>query len=183
MAYIFTYVYTNDNDYVLAEREDIVVLTAVPAGGGGPGLLEIPSITRIPFEIELNVDGVKAFKIKKMITMYGIISKIVEKALTVIGKISKIKIQEIALNGVFGKTFSDELKVIGVKIDNLLELNINGIIRVETETTQLLKGTINRNFELFDKINGIKINPVESIYNIKGKRDIRKIILSLLNIE
>jgi len=198
MAYKFTYVHTSVDKKVITSRNRIVVLQAIPVGGGGGGLLEIPTYVKIPFEIEMDVDGIKAFKIKRLYSVFGEIRKLVVALINILGIVSKSKIKELSLNGVSSKVLDEVLPLRGTKTNIVSSFNhVYGKVEFKVVTEQFLKGIINQELKISNHLIGTKkftdkrelntigakLNPIRLDYDITGKRDRRKIILSILNIE
>lgn len=204
MTYEYEYVLTLDGSNVVANNGDYVILSLTPipdvatGGGGGKSLTDLDKYVRIPFRIEVNVDGIKAFTDEQLYKVIGVISHKIFSLYQAIGIIAQKYLKEISTTGISSKLIDECLELSGIKAHEILVSDdIKGIISQELEAFDFIKGITSSELEMLNSIEGVKAFtkevlqkvvstkniPVKLSIGITGKRDIRKIILSLMNLE
>lgn len=167
MSWIYTYVYTESNEFVYAENGDYVITDIQPTPpvvGDGISLTEIDKFVRIPFVLTFNIVGIKAFVFDKIYNIFGIISRTISVLFNIL--CSLIKTEKINIQA------------------------ISSVLKEECFNTSI-KGYKNYTINLYNNILGfknfigIKVKKNLINYNIKGERnlDIKKIIIALSNID
>lgn len=199
MPYEYTYVDTTDGRHTYATNGDVIVLTAVlipeTPSGGGRSLTTLERI-KIPVKLDYELEGIKAFSYIRILTLIGTVEDILYKVFSLLGTISELKTIDGMLSGILSEQVEEELEIAGgVLKDLVFSSAVTGVSSQTIEQEIVLTSDISNTISLFKQAIGIKqmletsnfdlIGIKQKISNIKfelaGKRDIRKIIVSLMD--
>ena len=181
-------------------------------GSGGVTDYDEKRITRIPFWLEYTATGIKAFITQEWYDVFGVVSQEMIETFILVGIIKKINEMDLAAKGTKSIDIESILDLKGLKKSNIeLFKKLYGTKSVSVTELQNFVGQVLDTIEIQAEVQGVKkiisatnidllgiksictdmeldVGGVKKVFSeltqqIKGKRDLRKIITSLFDLE
>jgi hypothetical protein len=200
-------IYTSTGELVVLDAFQVP-----DGGGGGLTDLGKPKVHALRFRIEYDVDGIKALATKDLFSIFGKVSEEILKLITLIGIVKQLQSKETIIEGISSYVIEGQLKltgtlstdlklfldILGTKSQTIKDfVDVEGITREEVKSFLDIIGKISNEVSLSQEIQGIKdiaaILKLDIIgtknfldqyeYFTKGKKDIRELIIAVMNLE
>jgi len=181
-------------------------------GSGGATTYDEKQLTRIPFWLEYDATGVKAFITQDLYDVFGVVSKEMIETFILVGVVKKINEMDLAAKGTKSIDIENILDLSGLKKSNIeLFKKLYGTKSVSVTELQKFVGQVLDTIEIQAEVQGVKkiisatnidlsgiksictdmeldVGGVKKVFSelskeVQGKRDLRRIITSLFDLE
>lgn len=195
MVDIYTYIYSNAGERIIDNSGNFVIYSTQSADVGGFDYrrtqelyldLKFPiyGIKRFTTFDTFNVVGIKTFLNITKADAEGILSQNIFRDICLEGKISKEALEFFDLLGIKSNQLVDYTGIIGTaKKDEKIEIELNGLKSVYIERKNIIEGVKQILTTDVKRIEAHKLMVSNLDVSMVGIKDIRKLVLSILNIE
>jgi hypothetical protein len=197
MTEIYTYIYTNEGQKIVDNDGNFIIYSkqTVPDGGGFD---YPPDIRRIFVEFKFPLYGIKQLNTYYNANIVGIKTFIDISKIDLEGIIKKSIFQNVSLEGMVSAEIIEFFKLLGIKSNNLVDyVGMIGSVQHNQKLVTEVAGLKSIYVERKNIIEGVKKVLTTDIHRVEahkligtnlkadmiGAKDIRKLILSILNIE
>ncbi|MFW6130950.1 MAG: hypothetical protein ACOC56_07180 [Atribacterota bacterium] len=199
--YSYEFVFDKNDRYVLAEDGSYVILSLKPISVGGRGTI-IDLDRKTEFELIYNLIGTKSFDLNKTYGIIGVTSKDLVEELPLVALLKRFFVKDVSIEGFsyeqidfFKKIFGNKSFDVSNNYDFLGKYKIPSGTPIGFENIVSIRGTLKTDFSDTAELEGFKyflntgkldIKGCKKILSekdifVKGKKDLRKIILSLVD--